>query len=224
MPTEYIDSSTDPEVAGAFAVKDSSAGRRARVYLVDVQRSEMYRSEEVAEFYPRYCVRTDRQKARGYGPISFRDLQSQEAVQHAGVQWFEVTVSEADVERFGKRHKELVDTHSDPGAGLVRWRVNCYVSETGKLRPGVATWISRRIPMVPLVARDMGRHSDFWDTEFQPPGDLRAWSEAREREASLRYWSEDFSDRLPQGCGVPCIDGKSGLLFYPGTYHPISQP
>jgi hypothetical protein len=177
-------------------------------------------SAVIAEFDHRYCERARRQKAFGYRPISFRNLRSPEAIQSAGVQCFKVTICEADIARYGRKYVELMDTNSDPGAGLVRWQVNCYVSVTGKLRPRAASWFSRRIPMVPLVARSLGRNPDFHDLEFLSPRSV-AWHEAREREASLRYWSLDFQERLPEDCRAPCFVGESDRVVFPGTYNPV---
>ncbi len=90
---------------------------------------------------------------------------------------------------------------------------NVYVAENGKLGPAVANWISEKIPMVPIL----GNRISSEVVEFLRPDGLQRWSEEREREMSLRYWSKDLT--LPADY-LQHIGRRSGMFPFPCTYHP----
>jgi hypothetical protein len=221
LPTDYIDFSESPDVAIAFAVC-SSEKACGQVCVLDVP--DATRANQVAEFcHHDWCERARRQAAYGYGPIEFRDLKSPEAIEQAGARWFKSPVRGQDRDRFRDRYKELLDTGTDPVAGLLRWQVNDYVAEKGKLRDRVAWYCVEKIPMVPLVAqvRSLRPTGEPDVVNFLPPRDRTDWDEIKERDCSLRYWSQGYPDAIlrPDYFLGGQIDAR-GIFVFPATHHP----
>jgi hypothetical protein len=218
LPTRYLDFSADPNIAAAFGVGDSHQScRPAAICVLDVQKAINSQCGQIAEFENhRWCERAKRQAAYGFAPLSFGDLRLPEATDQAGLWWFDVTIQARDIERFHGKLEELLDARSDPVSGLVRFATNLYVAKNGKLGPAVANWISEKTPMVPIL----GNRVSSGEVEFLRPDRLQRWSEEREREMSLRYWSRDS-----QGATLPLdyvqqIGRRCGMFPFPCTYHP----
>lgn len=103
LPTEYLDFSADPEVAGAFAVGNlQNSNRRAAICVLDVQKAIEH--GRLAEFcqHP-WCERARRQQAYGYEPPEgIDDLKSPEGIAKAGLWWFEFPGVRAKSERIAR--------------------------------------------------------------------------------------------------------------------------
>jgi hypothetical protein len=218
LPTRYLDFSAAPDIAAAFAMGHTPQPHRAAaICVLDVQKAIQSRCAQIADLTNhRWCERARRQQAYGFAPLSFSDLRLPEATDHAGLWWFDATIQATDIDRFRGELEELLDATSDPGSGLLRLVINLYVAGNGKLRPAVAGWISTKTPMVPVLGNRVGPGV----VEFLPPDQLQRWSEEREQEMSLQYWSRDCrgvtlpSDYLEQ------IDRMRGMFPFPCTYHP----
>lgn len=223
LPTHYMDFSSDLAVAGAFAVGDRAVKDTGRGSICALAVAQAQDLGVIAEFCNhRWCDRARRQIAFGYKPTAFKDLRSTEADNIAS--WFEFEIQPEDIEHFRSEYKALIDAGTDPVAGLLRLEINSYVADTGKLRRGVAEWITRRIPMVPAVGRIQSWHSgpdaDLPDLiDWIPPCTLPEWDEEREREVSHRFWSESFSDTLAQDYLVRSRM-EDDLFVAAATYHP----
>jgi len=218
LPTRYVDFSSDPEIAAAFALGDSPQPcRQAAICVLDVKKAIESGCGQIAEFKDhRWCERAKRQVAYGFAPLSFSDLRSPEAADQAGGWWFDVTIQSSDIVRFPEKLKGLLDARSDPVSGLLRLVTNLYVAENGKLRPAVAKWISNKIPMVPIL----GNRGNSEVVEYLPPNQLQRWSEEHEREMSRRYWSTEFPDTTLPADYFAQIGQMQGMFALPCTYHP----
>jgi hypothetical protein len=218
LPTRYLDFSSDPDIAAAFGVGDFlQSCRPAAICVLDVQKAIESECAQIAEYkdHP-WCERAKRQAAYGFAPLSFSDLRLPQATDQAGLWWFDVTIQATDIDRFHGKFEELLDPSSDPVSGLLRFVTNLYVARNGKLGPAVASWISKKIPMVPIL---VNRNSSE-EVEFLRPGGLQRWSEEREREMSLRYWSKDFQGATLPPDYVQQIGRGCGMFLFPCTYHP----
>ena len=218
LPTEYIDFSADPEVAGAFAVGESDVpDSRAAICVLDVQKATSDSCGRLADFRDHaWCERARRQQAYGYAPLAFHDLKTKEAIEQAGMGWFEFPVRGHRVEEFRDMFLRLLDIKSDPVSGLLRHDVNRYVADTGKLRLRVAKRLSETLPMAPLFACKLNPTV----VEFVPPDQLQRWNEETEREHSLHYWSPEFEDKLESDYLDAVLRNAAGMFYFPGTYHP----
>jgi hypothetical protein len=218
LPTEYIDFSADPEVAGAFAVGESDVpDRRAAICVLDVQKAISDSCGRLADFRDHvWCERARRQQAYGYAPLAFHDLKSQEGIEQAGLWWFEFPVRGHRIEEFLDMYLKLLDIKSDPVSGLLRHHVNGYVADTGKLRSRVAKRLSETLPMAPLFARKLNPAV----VEFLPPGQLQRWDEETERKHSLHYWSPECKGKLERDYLDAVLRNAEGMFHFPGTYHP----
>ena len=228
LPTVYIDFSSDPDVAAAFAVGDRphEGTRTARICVLSVEQA-LCRGQLANYREHRWCERARRQQAFGYAPIGFDNLKGQQALELGGFRWFEFEVGESDrAGKYGKKYRELLHLGSDPVAGLLRSLINSYVADTGKLRPSAASWIATKIAMAPLVGQI--RNGFFGttlpqvpeDVEFIAPDDVLAWDEESEREWSLRYGSDNFPEhQLRMDYFARESETQVGFFVYPRTFH-----
>jgi hypothetical protein len=226
LPTHYIDFTGNPEVAIAFAVggPESSSKKVGRVCVLEVPAA--ITRGQVAEFCnARWCVRAERQVAYGYSPLpKCGDLKSPQAkADHGVVGWFEFTIQPDDRVRLGEEHAALLKTSTDPVAGLLRHRVNCYVAENGKLRTPVVDFCARKVPMVPLVGRLDTLSDGQQEVVFLPPCAPPDWNEGAERKCSLRYWSEGFRETLGREYFSTPRPDSSGIWVHAATYHPFGR-
>ena len=234
LPTQYIDFSSVPEVAVAFSVGGPEEKcQEGQICVLDVQTAMSDGGSQIADFVNhRWSERARRQGAYGYGPILFPDLKSQSAIDQLGLKWFKFKILDADRVRFADKYRSILDAASDPVAGVLRQEINDYVAEKGKLRPSVAEWCANHVPMVPLVAKLMnfcqidGQNLPE-EIEFLAPSKFVQWDENLERDWSLRYWSEAFTEILPQTYfrdyfSLGIVE-ENGIFVFPATHHsPVS--
>jgi hypothetical protein len=221
LPTHYIDFTGDPGVAVAFGVGDpeSSPVDSGRVCVLEVLAACSDGRGQVAELFKhRWCERAKRQVAYGYCPLPnrFDDLKSPKAkADHGVVGWFDFRIQPYDRTRFGDKYRALLETRTDPVAGLPRHLINRYVAENGKLRKRVARFCACHVPMVPLV-----RAICEGQRVYLPPGELPGWNKGAERKCSLRYWSKKFTWTLRPDYLSTQRPDSNGILVSPATYHP----
>src|SRR5207248_2595283 len=118
------------------------------------------------------------------------------ASKRLGILWFRFVRRENDRDAFLLKQRSLLELGTDPVAGLLRFALNCYVADLGKLNRSVAEWMASHIPMVPLTAVVLSRYASGLpkDIEFKKldgPFDPQA-----ERQRSIQLWSVDFPETL----------------------------
>jgi hypothetical protein len=132
------------------------------------------------------------------------------------VGWFLFKIQPGERARFGYKYRALLETSTDPVAGLLRHLINRYTAKFGKLRKPVADFCAGKVPMVPLV-RTVSKGQQV----YLPPGEHLCWNEGAEMKCSLSYWSDEFTEPLrPNYLSTPRPD-SNGILVSPATHHPL---
>jgi hypothetical protein len=231
LPTDYIDFTQCIDVAAAFATADTAEvpPDHGCICVLDLQSAMADPKTHLANLHHHpFLERAQKQQAFGFAHPDFRDLKSPEAMAAFNAHWFDFRILEADRKRYTGMYHQLLDPRSDPTAGLLRWPVNEYVAELGKLRPRVARYCVDKIPMAPLVART---HTQWQherlpaDIEFVLPSDFGfEWNEADERDYSLHLWSEEFPEALPRDFMHQVQVRNDGIFVFPATHHPLPLP
>jgi hypothetical protein len=220
VPTVITNFSSSPDVAAAFATSgDFNSGRICIL-------TRPYSCQEAAVVdYTRHpwAERALRQKAFGIRPAHFTDLKSREADRGLGAIWVEFPLTDLDRLIWRPRYDNLVDPSNDPHSAIVRGEVNHFVERFGKLPHKVAKHLAERIPMVPRFHKvsevdEINREA----ITYRVAPSALAYSASRERERSIRYWSEDYNDAndsLTRFYPFKTPRDPGAILVWPGTYH-----
>ena len=224
IPTSVINFSSSLEVATAFAAAGGSSHGR-----ICILTKPYHGAAHTWDFrkHP-WAERASRQEAFAVRPIGFSDLKSRDADLYLGALWveFEILPVERDVAK--RLYRSLLHTPSDPYAAILRGEINHYVERFGKIPHRTAEFLVKRIPMVPLIHIVSGideEHREVITHHVNPS--VYPFSEADERERTLRYWSEDcqepsdFLDSL-YPFEPPREPGK--IFAFPGTHHGSAPP
>jgi hypothetical protein len=194
--------------------EEAHSKRQAAICVLNVQRAIDH--GRLAEFcdHP-WCERARRQQAYGYAPLEFHDLKSKEAIEQAGIWWFEFPVRGHRVEEFRDMFLKLLDIKSDPVSGLLRHEVNRYVADTGKLRLRVAKRLSETLRW--LLCSHVSLTPPSWNSFHRTSSS--AGTRKRSKRHSLHYWSPEFEDKLKSDY-LDAVRNAEGMFYFPGMYHP----
>jgi hypothetical protein len=194
LPTPFIDFTANINTAAFFAA-DGEASEMGTVAVIRSAKAVQVGALYNLDMHP-WAERARRQSAYAFAPLKFQNLKSDQAIKELGIIWFQFIRRETDREAFLLKQYPLLELGSDPVAGLLRFAMNCYVADLGKLNHPVAEWIANHIPTVQLTAAVLSRYASGLpnDIEFVQPD--AHFDEQAEKERSIRLWSQNFSEIL----------------------------
>lgn len=192
LPTELIDLTASPQIAGYFA----SSGQPGDRGLVGV-----FPTEKLSQFSTLIDLRNHEkayrprlQQAFAIYHRKYTDLKSDECVAQLESNWFGFTMTEEDKAVFGADTK-ILDAHTDSVAGALQLVIDSMISEHGKLPDELALWLSERIAVAPFVTRPVeecgtGRPTMVELISADEAGFV--FDEEEERKLSYQLWSSQF--------------------------------
>jgi hypothetical protein len=200
LPTDLLDFTANPEVAGAFA----SLGDLHPVGLFAVIDVAFAASQSILidlTQHP-FGIRPRRQQAYGFFHRRFIDLKTDDCVSELGIRWYSFSRAASDKERFtsllaGKA--ALLDAHRDPLAGYMQLCIDEYVRKSGKFQDGSSVWLSNKVDPAPLATKviDFYPNGKPQTVEAIPAEDAGIhYDRESEQEANRRRWSVAFPDAL----------------------------
>lgn len=200
LPTELLDFTASPEVAGAFA----SLGDLHPVGLFAVVDVALATSQSIIidltehpfGFRPRW------QQAYGIFHRQFIDFKADDCVLELGIRWYSFSRAASDIEQFtdlltGK--EALLDAHRDPLAGYIQLSIDDYVRNFGKLQDNSAIWLSKQVDPAPFVTKAIDFYPNGKPRTVQPiPAEDAGirYDKEIEQEANHRRWSVAFPDAI----------------------------
>ena len=207
MPTEYLDVTSDLNVAVSFAT-DLRVGEFGALCVAE--HSELAAHGKLVDLRSIFFAnRPMRQQAFGFSSEAFPDLKSATAINQLGLKWYAFCFTEDDARRFDP-NPELLDAHSDRAAGLIELIINGY----GKMHDAAAKWICNRLQPAPfLLIRERVENKLIWNwVSAEDAGE--PYDEAKSRSSNYEQWSNKFAPvevrPLPDGLLSPMADLEEG--------------
>jgi hypothetical protein len=198
LPTELLDFTASPEVAGAFA----SLGDLHPVGLFAVVDVALARSQSkiIDLTLHRFGFRPRWQQAYGFFPLRCIDIKADNCVSELGIRWYSFSRAASDIERFtdlltGK--EALLDARRDRLAGYMQLTIDDYVRNFGKLQDNSAIWLSKKVEPAPLVGKVIDFYPNGKPRTVEPISAEEAgirYDKEIEKEANRRRWSVAFPD------------------------------
>jgi hypothetical protein len=196
FPTDRFDFTAVPSISAYFA---TGAGRPVpkgtKVLLAALKVSTARGKAEVRDLrnHPK-AERPRRQHAFTLFVPDFPgiDLKSSAAREDLGVQWFECTVTRADLAQFGGQGA-ILDARTDLVAGVI----SLLIDDNGKINDWSAKWLADRVAAAPFVTRlvrQTATGEGVVDLCSSEEAGLE-YEEVIERFNNHRYWSNQYRER-----------------------------
>jgi hypothetical protein len=194
-PTEFLDLTSDLDVAGFFAC-GADAGSQGFLCVLPLSDAVQHATIVDLTNHP-MAERPRRQSAYALTSAKYPDLKDRLCTKALNLKWFAFTLQQSDVDHYRGNYAHVLDATTDQFAGVLQ----LIMADVPKFADPAAKWLSERLVAAPFVtvAATSYNSPDLPKTLLLKSADESGYGydEQDERLRNYTMWSEKFPETEP---------------------------